>query len=641
MINTNRSSTVCRCALILSGLLHMLCSALAGKPADIYLQGYLKLSDAKRLEESGKHADAYRTYRKASDIFDSVARDFPNWSPEMLAFRRKKIRESIRISAEKAGIDLGAAEAGRLRDPRDPSGITRPPGATNLNIEQQFRNLKRKIRQLSDERHRLADELGGKEDELRKTRESLKKARKMEEGYRKALAESEAKLAETEGNAEQVAILKTQVADLTKQLGQANKSLREANDRTAAVLAELEKANDQIADLKMKQEAFAREKQQISAIIKGLDSDDATIQLVEQNRNLREELNAAQAQLDQLTQDKEGANQKVLKLRSDLSKLRTELAHEKKANEEYRLQIEDLKGRLTTIMEEQTITPPNPDEAEALAENVLLKKIILRQLKQQTRRQQAKQLVMEELAKMESDSTTLLTQIENMASGTRYSDKEKETLATITNDPKIHDAVNAAEQLANIDNENVRKRLIRDQKAAAYDYEQGNFESAELLYTQILEFAPQNLHSLCNLGLVKRRLNKLQEARKMFEKALVYDEGNAFAHFMLGVTDNDLENFEGAMAAINHAIKLDPSNAMFRYNMGTLCLDRGDVENAEKHLKEVLKINPTHAPTLFNLAVCYVSHEPADGDSARLYYQRARANGSTADPKMEILLDRL
>ena len=83
---------------------------LAEKAEDVYLQGYLKLADADRLTKSGRHTDAYCVYRRASEIFDNVARDFPNWSPEMVDFRRKKVRQNIRNSAGKAGIDTPATQ---------------------------------------------------------------------------------------------------------------------------------------------------------------------------------------------------------------------------------------------------------------------------------------------------------------------------------------------------------------------------------------------------------------------------------------------------------------------------------------------------------------------------------------------------
>jgi hypothetical protein len=66
-------------------------------PSDRYFQGWLLSRDAGKLAEEGKSAEALVKLDRARQLFDRVARDFPDWKPEMVAGRRKQTAESLAL----------------------------------------------------------------------------------------------------------------------------------------------------------------------------------------------------------------------------------------------------------------------------------------------------------------------------------------------------------------------------------------------------------------------------------------------------------------------------------------------------------------------------------------------------------------
>lgn len=64
-------------------------------PTDLYFQGWLLSRDADKLAETNMPAEALEKLDRACQLFDRVARDFPEWKPEMVAGRRKHTAERL------------------------------------------------------------------------------------------------------------------------------------------------------------------------------------------------------------------------------------------------------------------------------------------------------------------------------------------------------------------------------------------------------------------------------------------------------------------------------------------------------------------------------------------------------------------
>ena len=69
--------------------------AIAQDPGTIYLEAYLQVEDAEKLEKESKFAEALRKYTDAKNILDNIAREHRGWRPEVLDYRRRKVNEAI------------------------------------------------------------------------------------------------------------------------------------------------------------------------------------------------------------------------------------------------------------------------------------------------------------------------------------------------------------------------------------------------------------------------------------------------------------------------------------------------------------------------------------------------------------------
>ena len=61
----------------------------------IYLEAYLQVEDAEKLEKESKFNEALRKYTDAKNILDNIAREHRGWRPEVLDYRRRKVNEAI------------------------------------------------------------------------------------------------------------------------------------------------------------------------------------------------------------------------------------------------------------------------------------------------------------------------------------------------------------------------------------------------------------------------------------------------------------------------------------------------------------------------------------------------------------------
>ena len=67
----------------------------AQDPGTIYLEAYLQVEDAEKLEKESKFNEALRKYTDAKNILDNIAREHRGWRPEVLDYRRRKVNEAI------------------------------------------------------------------------------------------------------------------------------------------------------------------------------------------------------------------------------------------------------------------------------------------------------------------------------------------------------------------------------------------------------------------------------------------------------------------------------------------------------------------------------------------------------------------
>ncbi len=610
--------------------------------SEVFLQAFLLLKRSKDAEEAGDLETALRKCEEAKERYAFIRRRWPTWNTEMLDYRWKRVGNDLnrlRRLATDAGVNPASSTLSLPQhrntpgatgtNQNRPSAIARMPRGASP--RQQFKLMQDRLQRLENERKQLLRRSNDERSNRRAAEEALNKAEAEVARLRQDLAEAESELkrvANTGALAQQ-----NHIEELTKQLSEALDSLTKANERTTDVLAAYDEAQKTIADLNAEQERLIQERDEMAALIKGLTTGETTGELITENMRLREQLNATRAQLDELKLDQVEDDEEIRKLREEVSNLRLELATVKKENDAYKRRLLELQGSLD-VTELELASASDSDDPNSIAENHLLKNLIIRQLKQQAHRQQKRDLILQELEKLEAGSDDLVNQINELAAGMELTPQEKAALKA-GNTPVESLEAGSPTDLPDLEADTIEKRITRSDKAAAFSYAQGRLEEAEVHYREILHFAPQHVETLCNLGVVKIRLNQLEEAREEFEKALMTDQQHSRSLYMLGITHFYLEDLENCVTSIKNAIDADPDNADYYHFLGVVYMKQTHLEEAGKTLAKALEMRPSFPSAHYNLTLLHLMKDKPDVTKARHHYEMARRQGLPQDTELE------
>ncbi|HET7179216.1 MAG TPA: tetratricopeptide repeat protein, partial [Chryseosolibacter sp.] len=141
--------------------------------------------------------------------------------------------------------------------------------------------------------------------------------------------------------------------------------------------------------------------------------------------------------------------------------------------------------------------------------------------------------------------------------------------------------------------ENFRKYLAKGGKSSdayslminAYSGPKNDKEKALEVAREAKEKFPENSEfAKVEIGLLIE-LNKIEEAKKGLETAVVKDPGNKAYHFYLGYVNSKLENWDVAKKNFEEALKIDPSYFDAQYYLAQVYLiDAGKIQDQLKTL---------------------------------------------------------
>ena len=64
-------------------------------PSDLYFRGWLVCRDAEKSKTAGNLADSREKLKKALEIFEQVAKEHPDWKPQIVQARLAKTKEEL------------------------------------------------------------------------------------------------------------------------------------------------------------------------------------------------------------------------------------------------------------------------------------------------------------------------------------------------------------------------------------------------------------------------------------------------------------------------------------------------------------------------------------------------------------------
>lgn len=681
-------------ALIFSPFAH----AQVDDAAEQFFRGYVMKKDAEKFESEGNIPGALQIYQQMGQIFDTVAQSHPEWQADMLNNRRGLTQKAIsRLQAQLAQPAAAPAPAPAPAPAAQPavapampvfSGSTGAPTPGNLApptgtmpslsdvLSQWEQTYRQRMLQLETQNNQMQMDLtkwqqwyqwaSGEITTARSDKEALAaKSSAMEsalEAMKQEVASGRAASGQLQALMQEKVGIETEYRKATQRLQSAEQASQEASQKLADSslrISALEKErNDLLAErdtaVKQRDEAIAsrdlateeRDKlnaqnlgmqTQIEALKKRSPASDEVKIIIAENDRLKAELEVTKKQVASLQSDVTRKDQEITQLRGQITSLQTEMSTLRQQSASFQTQVADLTLQLKNLQEGN----PETMSAEQAKENQLLREIVMRQLRSQYRQQQAKDLVLAELRKMEGVSKNLLEQVEDLRDTRMTLTPEEEKLFS---DPSVHEMLGSngiqgtliakAPKSADAPDKPVDSLLDKANEA----FSAQKFSEAAALYEDALRTAPKNTTALIGLGYSRQRENKLSEAEAALKKCLTYDEGNELAAFHLGVTHFKQQRWNDATAAFEMSLAKNPKNARARHYLGIISTRLNLLDRAEREFKTALAIDPNYGEAHFNLAVLYATWDPPQWEKAKTEYDAALKKGVTPDEALEKLL---
>ena len=675
-------------------------AAPADDPSEVFLKAYMTSQQGEKLEHDNQLQAALSKFRFAGSLLEELKKTHGDWQAAIVDYRSRKISENIvRVQAKlgnqkdlaatsnppppapsnpptlptKSGppdstVDTGRPPVVQNRTPTPiapaPAPLSQPSAsvASDAVIKEATKKLQDRVDQLQAELEKsrnqydaVAKEKESLNGKLQETNSKLELAQKEIEKTKGAEQEARTRLAEAEDSLKKIAgsdrqdskkqeALRGEIAQLKKALASAEKGRAEAEKEKQAESAKVT--------------AVTKEKNQLLAELKTANQAKERVQvLVTENTELKTKLAVAEKTVREIGADKPKKEQEIADVKRQVEQLRQQLSASQQQNKEFEVTVADLRSQLqeaSTELEKAKLTGANPEETARLTkENDMLRKIVLRERQEEARREQAKKLMLAEFEKLQIKSDTLNQQIELLAQPvTKLTDAElallrqpvvavsdvnpassQGTFAMAKNGPNKPTGPTVQTSAPAVPDE--LAPLARDAKD---NFEKGKYRAAEKQYQDILAKSPNNLYSLCNLGVVYFRTGKWKAAELTLKKAVALSPKDEFAHTTLGIVYYRQSKFDDAITELTTALGINPKSATAHNYLGITASQKGWAEAAEKEMLDALAVNPDYADAHFNLAVVYATGQPPAKEQAKLHYVKATSLGAQPDPALEKLL---
>jgi Flp pilus assembly protein TadD/predicted nucleic acid-binding Zn-ribbon protein len=662
----------------------------------VYLKGFMMVQEAEKLERQGNYAGAYFKYKEANEVFDSVARGYPDWQASMVNYRRNLVRRNMeqarqkeRARREERSGAGGTAEGAELLPNVDESGApfseaTPPPPATVRptvpttpaagGLDRQIGQMDQRLQGFNTQSAELQQRLQSREAELFEVNQKLLASkREINAALQKQIELQNLVDTASVKRDREVSSLKKQLETATAALEQASQSQNEATTKIDGLLQELSAARQTMTQLGKERDELAAEKNQLLALVQGKDGLAAAEALLDENKRLKRQLDEANTKVATLSTDKESAVKEAVALREQIAAVRDELDRSKEENEAYRQQIAGLRTKLEAATDQLVdATPLTKDDSELAGENRMLRKMIVDQLKHQTFREEKKRLALEQLAKLQISNEELLGTLDQIAAPPPTLSPEETqriqdpVIATFMENQGVAGTIIArAEDGAGppataaeagggpaVDGATGEEgerpaRPVRGLQSLSDDlktvaeaglgsFARGRYWESRRAFQTILREDPTNLFGLSNLAVTQVKQQDFAGAEKTLKKALAYSEQDAFCHYLLGVVGYRQGQLEEAERSLINALQLDPKNARAFFTLGCVQNKRGDLVKAQDAFTAAVGLEPAYADAHYNLAVILAN--AGDLEKAAVHYQSAMGQGASRDPALEQVL---
>lgn len=393
-------------------------------------------------------------------------------------------------------------------------------------------------------------------------------------------------------------------------------------------------------------------------------------QLNEENKSLHEKLLAVQKNAEQQAAASAAVaerDKQVAALQGELNTVNDRLLEAQTAISRGEEQVRNLQkqyDQATGELAQLKLNPaPTTEEKNLINENELLRGIVLRQIKLQTARDDAKKKLEAEVATLRIKNEVINKQLAILGAPVLQLSPEernlfKEPMALLSDsspgvmevslavtkpaDGSNPEGTPAADPNADALPDDVREMIQQAgqlfEAAKTSGRPEQNYAQAEEIYQRIVEKVPNNYVALSNLGAVQTEAGKLSAAEVALKKAISLNDKGSFAYTNLGIVYSRQGKLDEAITALKQAMALNDGDAVAHNYLGVCLGQQNKREEAEKELKRAIEIKPNYPDAHFNLAVIYATMAPTAIDLAKVHYAKATELGAAPDASLERLI---
>ena len=110
---------------------------------------------------------------------------------------------------------------------------------------------------------------------------------------------------------------------------------------------------------------------------------------------------------------------------------------------------------------------------------------------------------------------------------------------------------------------------------------------------------------LCSIAKTSQSQSEYNEALKLFQQAIKYDDSIAILWMNLALTYTDLKEYASAKLCFKQAHKLDESDPLIWYNRASLFIEEKNYDSAILNLKRAIRLQPLYIEAHTNLGNAY------------------------------------
>jgi Flp pilus assembly protein TadD len=527
----------------------------------------------------------------------------------------------------------------------------------------------------------------------------------------------------------EIAELKARMAENTKSLEVSKNKIAEAEKSAATARTEAERkavASKNLQELLQQQNGSLQD--QLKSTLGRISL------MVDQGQDasgLREQLTNLQHQIDLNARNHEESQRRIAELSKAQPEQEKALKEKEKALYEARLETEKLQSELAeanqkivSIQKQGSVGDDRLRELQDqlasrdaeivelrkgreasdqknIEETTLLRGIVLREIKEEARRAQARRLMEEELKRLNVESQTLADQItvlsvptvkltpeeralfkdqqlvisddgggkmevsiaapiqksipqtesKNAPKEQRKKGDKKEGVVTnpaadqandkapATSSGQVDQGANKGDSSAPADAAAPWQGQFKELLARAKEeFERQDYLQAESTFREALKLNPDDYFAISNLGVVEFQLGKLKEAEEVLRKASEKSSDSSFALTTLGIVHYRQERLSDAEKVLRKSVTVNQEDFTAHNYLGIVLAASGKGKAGESEIMKAIEINPRYADAHFNLAVIYATGKPPAKMMARKHYAKAVELGAPPDPSLENLM---